>query len=118
MATFISWKSICKVSGALYGLSWPPKTFHDHIDDWFRQNGFVRSTGDSCLYLKRPSAIQESDIGKHIRIQDKQVWIDNVERKVTWGNVQATNVNAKIVSVDNKINGKVLLQSDDGTSSS
>ena len=75
---------VCKVTGALYGLSYSPRTFHDKVDAWFLENGYERSTGDKCLYVKRRSAIQESDIGKEMKVQFGEVFIDGKKRAVNW----------------------------------
>ena len=43
---------VCRVSAALYGLSYSPRAFHNHLNGWFEQNGYTQSPADSCLWLK------------------------------------------------------------------
>ena len=44
---------VALVEGALCGLAHSPRTFHLHLDKWFKDNGFKPSEADKCLYLKR-----------------------------------------------------------------
>ena len=42
---------VAKVYKALYGLAYSPRSFHDHLNTWFKANKYVQSTADSCLWI-------------------------------------------------------------------
>ena len=46
------------VSSALYGLGHSPRAFHQHLDKWFRDNGWQALETDSCAYIKLNAAGQ------------------------------------------------------------
>jgi hypothetical protein len=46
------------VSSALYGLGHSPRAFHQHLDKWFRDNGWIALEADSCAYIKLDAAGQ------------------------------------------------------------
>jgi hypothetical protein len=49
---------MCQVTKALYGLGNAPRQFNKHLDQWFKKNGYVPSSADSCLYMKYDSTGQ------------------------------------------------------------
>jgi Reverse transcriptase (RNA-dependent DNA polymerase). len=42
----------CKLNKAIYGLKRAPKDWNEKLDDVLKNEGFVKSHADSCLYSK------------------------------------------------------------------
>ena len=44
---------VCRLKKSLYGLKQSPRNWNGVIDTWFKENGFIASDADPCLYVKR-----------------------------------------------------------------